>query len=71
MNKIRDVIRYRLTTELSERQIAQALGISRTVVARILAAYRASGLTWAEVPQMADSALEEQLTRACARAHTA
>lgn len=62
VSKIRDIIRYRMTTELSERQIARALDVSRTVVARTLQAYGTSGLTWAEVPQMADSALEERLT---------
>ena len=36
VNKVRDIIRYGQTTELSERQIARALGISRTVVAQAL-----------------------------------
>ena len=44
VNKIRDIIRYGQTTDLSERQIARALGISRTVVARTLQTFRASGL---------------------------
>ena len=62
VSKIRDIIRYRMTTELSERQIARALDVSRTVVARTLQAYGTSGLVWDEVPSMADSVLEERLT---------
>lgn len=61
VNKIRDIIRYRQTTELSERQIARALGVSRTVVSRTLQAYRESGLAWSEVPSMSDSTLQERL----------
>lgn len=62
VNKIRDIIRYRQTTDLSERQIARALQVSRTVVARTLQAYRASGLEWSEVPTLADSVLQQRLT---------
>ena len=61
VNKIRDIIRYQQTTTLSERQIARALAVSRTVVARTLQAFRESGLSWAEVPSMADSALQQRL----------
>ena len=67
VSKIRDIIRYRMTTELSERQIARALEVSRTVVARTLQAYGTSGLTWAEVPQMADSVLEDLRPLAASR----
>jgi transposase len=62
VNKIRDIIRYRQTTDLSERQIARALAVSRTVVARTLQAYRTSGLEWSEVPSLADSVLQQRLT---------
>jgi transposase len=62
VNKIRDIIRYQQTTTMSERQIARALAVSRTVVARTLQAFRESGLSWAEVPAMADSALQQRLT---------
>lgn len=57
-NKIRDIIGYRQTTDLSERLIARALQVSRTVVARTLQAYRASVLEWSEVPSVADSVLQ-------------
>jgi hypothetical protein len=40
MSKARDIVRCDQTTDLSERQIARALGVSRTVVARTLQAFR-------------------------------
>jgi len=61
VKKVRDIIRYNHTTDLSERQIARALGISRTVVARTLCAFRASGLDYSAVEQMPDSELEKSL----------
>ena len=63
VNKVRDIIRYGQTTNLSERQIARALGISRTVVARTLQTFRASGLEYPAVEQLADSQLQENLER--------
>jgi transposase len=61
MEKIRSIIRYHVTTDLSERQIARALNVSRAVVGKYLRAFTASGLSWQEVDQMADSALMKQL----------
>jgi hypothetical protein len=61
VNKVRDIIRYSHTSELSERHIARALGISRTVVARTLQAFHVSGLSHSEVDQIADSLLLKSL----------
>jgi transposase len=61
VNKVRDIIRYRQTTNLSERQIARALGVSRTVVAKTILAFQRSGLDPAEVAGMADSQLLKSL----------
>ena len=61
VKKVRDIIHYSHTTDLSERQIARALGISRTVVARTLCAFRASGLDYSAVEQMPDSELQKSL----------
>jgi len=36
MKKIRDIMRLKETTDMSERQIARALNVARTVVARYL-----------------------------------
>ena len=63
VNKIRDIIRYGQTTDLSERQIARALGISRTVVARTLQTFRASGLQYSAAEQLPDSELQQNLER--------
>jgi len=57
MKKIRDVIRLRSTTELSERQIGRALSISRPVVAKYWNGFQASGLTYEQIAEMADSEL--------------
>jgi transposase len=61
MQKIRDIIRLREQTGLSERQVGRALKVSRTVVARTMVQYRASGLTAEAVEAMADSELERVL----------
>jgi transposase len=61
VKKVRVIIHYGHTTDLSERQIARALGISRTVVARTLCAFRASGLEYSAVEQMPDSELQKSL----------
>jgi len=37
VKKTREIIRYCMTTSLSARQVARALGISRTVVATTIA----------------------------------
>jgi len=63
VNKVRDIIRYGETTNFSERQIGRALGVSRTVVARTLQAFRASGLAYTEVEPIADSVLLENLVQ--------
>jgi len=57
MKKIRDVIRLKSTTELSDRQVAGALSISRPVVAKYWSGFQASGLEYEQIAQMADSEL--------------
>lgn len=64
VNKIQDIIRYSQTSDLSERQIARALGISRTVVARTLQAFQASGLAYTAAEQMPHSLLLKSLEQA-------
>src|SRR4030042_1139166 len=63
MQKIRDIIQKRLTTELSERQVARALKVSRTVVAKTMTQFRSSGLDLERIAGMSDSALEQALWR--------
>jgi transposase len=57
MKKIRDIIRLKETTDMSERQIARALNVARTVVARYLNDFSTSGLNYEQIEQMADSQL--------------
>jgi transposase len=61
VKKVRDIIRYSATTDFSERQIARALLVSRTVVARTLQGFRASGLEYSVLDEMPDSELEKSL----------
>jgi len=61
VKKSRDIIRYSMTTVMSERQIARALGISRTVVARTIRTFKASGLEYAAIDTMPDSQLMQAL----------
>ncbi len=46
MRKIRDVLRYRHSTELSLEAIARALNISKGVVAKYLKLAADAGLGW-------------------------
>ncbi len=57
MKKIREVIRLKSTTSLSERQIARAVSISRPVVAKYWGGYLQSGLSLEQVAAMPDSRL--------------
>lgn len=57
MSKIREIIRLREESKLSNRQIAQALNISRPVVSHYLADYKASGLSHEKVKEMNDDEL--------------
>jgi transposase len=61
MEKIRNIIRYKTTTDLSERQIAQALNVSRTAVSTYISAFAVSGLQAGEIAVMSDSELTKRL----------
>ena len=54
---IKEVIRYGVTTGLSERAIGRALKVSRTAVAKYLECFRGSGLTWEQAQELPDSEL--------------
>ena len=57
MKKIRDIIRLKKTTDMSERQIARALNVARTVVAQYLNDFYKSGLNYEQINETADSEL--------------
>jgi len=71
MKKIREIIRFRETTDMSERKIARALNISRPVVAQYIKDFNASGLTYEQIKDMADSQFlalfEKQKNRKCSK----
>jgi len=55
VKKIREIIRFKETTDMSERKIARALNISRPVVAQYIRDFAATGLTYQDIRGMADS----------------
>ena len=57
MKKIREVIRLKTTTGMSDRQIARALNISRPAVAKYWQGFSSSGLLFEQIEEMADSEL--------------
>ena len=61
MRKIRDVLRYRHSTDLSLEAIARALNLSKGVVAKYLKLATAVGLSWPLPDDLDDGALERRL----------
>ena len=61
MRKIRDVLRYRHSTDLSLEAIARALNISKGVVAKYLKLAADAGLGWPLPADLDDGALERRL----------
>ncbi len=57
VEKIKEVIRYGVTTDLSARAIGRALQVSRTAVAKYLEWFHGSGLTWEQAQELPDSKL--------------
>ena len=57
MKRIKEVIRLKSTTTMSDRQIARALKISRPVVAKYWNGFQAAGLSFEQIKEIADSAL--------------
>jgi transposase len=71
MKKIREIIRFKETTNMSDRKIARALNISRPVVAQYLKDFNASGLTYEETKDIPDSRFlalfEKQRNKRCSK----
>ena len=57
VEKIKEVIRYGVTTELSERAIGRALKVSRSAVTKYLQWFHRSELTWEQAQELPDSEL--------------
>jgi transposase len=61
MRKIRDLLRLHFECSLSNKQIGDALGISKTCVYNAMDRFTKSGLSWPLPADLADSALEDAL----------
>ena len=62
MKKIREIIRLAETSDLSQRQIANAINVSRPVVSKTLQQFKASGLSLEEIKKTSDSLLNDLLS---------
>lgn len=63
MSKIRDVIRLKSGTDMSDRQIAGALNVSRPLVSKYWQGFVDSGLAADQIQEMADSELIGRITK--------
>ena len=54
MKKIKEVIRLGTSTDLSVRQISRAVRISRPVVTKYIAVFKASGLSYEEMKELSE-----------------
>src|SRR5450830_1902635 len=61
MRKIKDVLRLKLDAKLSHQQIANALGISKGVVAKYVGLAAVAGLSWSDVQDADDTELDRRL----------
>jgi transposase len=61
MDKIREILRLRLDRGLTVREVARGVGVSVGVAQRISARARHLGLTWTDVEQLDEGALDERL----------
>ncbi|MFC1859754.1 helix-turn-helix domain-containing protein [Thermodesulfobacteriota bacterium] len=55
VKKIREIIRFKRTSDMSDRKIARALNISRPVVSQYIKDFNTTGLTYEEIKDMLDS----------------
>lgn len=63
MNKLPDIIRLVLTTDLSDRDIGHALQVAKNTVRRYRGLVAEHGLTWDELKQKSSSQLDAQFNR--------
>ena len=61
MRKIKEVLRLKYDSGISEREIARSCSISRSTVADYIRRAAAAGLTWPEASTLAQGQLEERL----------
>ena len=63
MKKLRTVLRLKSTTSMSDRQIARALNLSRPVIQKYWLGFAASGLSYDQIEDIADSALIDAIVK--------
>lgn len=63
MKKIREIIRLKSTTSLSDREISRALQVARPVVAKYWKQFSESGLRFEQIDELPDSVLVSRLKR--------
>ena len=61
MRKVKDVLRLKWGSGLSERKIARTCGIARSTVAEYLRRAQTAGLIWPLPDDVDDAALEQRL----------
>jgi transcriptional regulator with XRE-family HTH domain len=61
MRQIREVLRLRFASELSQRAIAKSLGLSQGAVSSYLSRARAAGVCWPLAEDLDDARLEALL----------
>ena len=61
MRQIREVLRLRFASELSQRAIAKSLGLSQAAVSGYLSRARAAGVSWPLAEDLDDGRLEALL----------
>lgn len=61
MKKIREIIRLTENSELSQRQIANAINVSRPVVSETVQKFKATGLNFENIKEISDSLLNDLL----------
>ena len=61
VKKSKEIIRLHIQTELSRRQIALALNVSRPVVSKTISRWEDSGLVWDDLENMRDSDFNQTL----------
>jgi transposase len=63
MRKIREVLRLKFDANVSDRQIARAIGSARSTVRECLRRCKEAGLTWPLPAELDEAALQEKLYR--------
>ena len=61
MRKIKEVLRLKYDSNLSEREIARSCHVSRSTVADYLMKAKAAGISWPEALALTDTQIEDQL----------